>query len=150
MDHKQIDQLIKEEVSSLPSISAHDVKGKYDLIQEIKKEIGDAECHLSDLKMKLRHAVEEYNAALAMSLRKRLPGLGVSLDGGRCHASYRSTNLSCRPDLDSGMWQFEPNDHGRRFSRRHSHLLPLSNQIEPLVDAIVDYFGGRYRSINAR
>lgn len=149
MDRKLIDKQIQEEVSSLPNIAAHDVKGKYDLIQEIRKEIDDAMCHLDGLKMNLRHAIEEYNAALAMSLRKRIPHISVGLNNGQCSTSYRSTNLTCRPDIDKGIWHFEPNDHGRRFSRRNSHLLQLSNSIEPLVDAIAQYYTGRYRSIRA-
>jgi len=149
MDRKNLDRVINEEISSLPSISANDVKGKFDLIQEIRKEIDDAEIHLDELRMHLRHAIEEYNAALAMALRKRVPRLSVSLDNGRCNTAYRSTNLSCWPDVNNGHWQFEPNRFGRSFMRRNAHLLPLSNQIDPLVDAIVNYFAGRYRTVNA-
>ena len=148
MSRDDFDQVLNEELSALPSISSNDVRGKYDLIQEILKEINDADCHLSELRMNLRHAIEEYNAALAMSLRKRVPGLSVSLDGGRCNARYHSTALSCWPDLESGMWQFDGDRHGKSFSRRNAHLLPLSNQIDPLVDAIINYFDGRYRTIN--
>lgn len=144
-----IKTLINEEVSQLPSVSANDAKGKYDLIQEITKEINDTKCHLADLEMRLRHAMEEYNAAVAMGLRKRLPQLSINLDNGRCTASYYSTTLSCWPDINQGTWKFEPNRSGRAFIRRNGHLLPLTNQVEPLVDAIVDYFS-RYRTLNVQ
>jgi len=147
INKEKFHELVTENINNLPSISANDVQGKYDLIQEIMKEIDDTKCHLSELEMKLRHSTEEYNAALAMSLRKRLPGLSVGLSNGRCSANYRSTNLSCWPDLQAQMWKFEPNRHGRSFMRRNGHLLPLGNQLEPLVDAIVNYFG-RYKTLN--
>ena len=148
MNKKEFEKVINEEMSSVNSISANDVQGKYDEICELTKEINDTKDQLASLEMSLRHVIEEYNAALAMAIRKRLPKLSVKLSNGRCSASYRSTNLSCWPDLDSKMWKFEPNKYGRTFSRRYASVTPLSNHLEPLVDAIVNYFS-KYRSLNA-
>lgn len=144
---KHLDDLLNEELDHLAEISPNDVKGRYDLIQEISKEISSTESHLHELKSNLRCAIEEFNAALAMSLRKRQPQLSVNLDNGKCTAGYRSTVLCCWPDLNRGLWQFEPNKHGRSFMRKNAHLLKLGNQINPLVDAILDHFS-RYRTLN--
>lgn len=144
----KIDQIINEELDDIAQVSPNDVKGKFDLIQELSKEIQSTECHLQDLQTQLRHAVEEFNAALGTSLRKRIPKINVNLNDGRCTAGYRSTALSCWPNVQRGMWEFEPNRYGKSFTRQNAHLLKLGNQVEPLVDAIANYFG-RYRSLNA-
>jgi len=123
-----------------------DAKGKYDLIIELSKELQDAKDRVTELEMHVRHATEEYNIELAKGLRKRLPQLMVNLGDGRMSAGYRSTNLSCKPDLEKAMWVFDGNQHGRRFMRNNGHALNLSNQVDPLVDAMVKYFS-RYKSL---
>lgn len=130
----------------LDNFNSSDIQGKYDLICELRQELQDAKDRVAELQMNLRHAIEEYNVELAKSLRKRLPQLTVNLSDGRCSAGYRSTNLSCKPDLEKQMWVFDGNPHGRRFMRQNGHALNLSNQIDPLVNAMVKYFG-RYKSL---
>ena len=141
---KDFEKTLNEQLDSLPV--SGEAQSKLDLVNEITKELENAKERVQELEMNLRHAMEEYNVELARALRKRLPQVGVSLDNGRCTASYRSTNLSCRPDLNSKSWVFEPNQHGRRFSRNHGTVLGLSGTIDPLADAIAQYFG-RYKSL---
>jgi hypothetical protein len=143
MSDRKFDNVLNEQ---LDSFNSGDAKGKYDLIVELSQELQDARDRVAELEMQIRHATEEYNVELAKGLRKRLPQLLVNLGDGRCSANYKSTNLSCKPDLDKQMWVFDSNPHGRRFMRQNGHALNLTNEIGPLVDAMVKYFG-RYKSL---
>ena len=143
MNKREFSDVLSEQLDDFGSA---DVTGKLDLISELRKDLQDAQDRVTEIKMSLRHAIEEYNVELAKSLRKRLPQLSVNLSDGRCSAGYRSTNLSCKPDLEKQMWVFDGNPHGRRFMRQNGHALNLSNQVGPLVDAMVKYFG-RYKTL---
>lgn len=143
--NKDLDKVLNEQLESLPL--GGDAQSKLDLIHEITKELNDAKERVVELEMSLRHAMEEYNIELAKALRQRIPQVGINLHNGRCSASYKSTNLSCRPDWDSKSWVFDPNQHGRRFSRNNGMVLGLGDSVGPLADAIVQYLNGRYKSL---
>ncbi len=143
MNKREFSDVLSEQ---LDDFGSSDVTGKLDLISELRRDLQDAQDRVTEIQMNLRHAIEEYNVELAKSLRKRLPQLSVNLSDGRCSANYRSTNLSCKPDLEKQMWVFDGNPHGRRFTRQNGHALNLSNQVGPLVDAMVKYFG-RYKTL---
>lgn len=142
---KEFDKVLNEELDTISNI---DVQGKLDLVLEIQKELDDSQARTAELQVSLSQALEDYNFSLGVALRKRLPKISVNFRNGRCSANYKSTNLSCKPDLNSGLWSFEPNKHGKSFSRRNGHVLRLSNQVDPLVDAIVNYLTGRYRTLS--
>jgi len=143
---KKFDKLLNEELDALPS--ATEVQGLLDLVLETQKELEDAQIRVSELQVSLNQAIEEYNFSLGVALRKRMPQVSVNFRNGRCSTNYRSTNLSCKPDIKSGLWSFEPNKHGKSFSRKNGHALRLSNHVDSLVDAIVNYLSGRYRTLS--
>jgi len=128
------------------SIGTAEAQGKMDHIREIKRELQSASDRVAELQMELRHAKEELNIELAKSLRKRMPKASIRLDDEGCSVGYRSTNLSCRPDVDNGIWAFEQNKYGKSFTRRFGPALQLNNKIDPLADAIVQYFS-RYKTL---
>ena len=141
---KDFDKILNEQLDELPITG--EAHSKMSLVQEIARELESAKERVSELERDLRNAIEDYNIELAKALRQRLPQLGINLSDGRCSASYRSTNLSCRPDLGNKSWVFDSNQHGRRFSRNYGTTLGLSDSIGPLADAIVQYFG-RYKTL---
>lgn len=143
---KKFDKVLNEELEGMTN--ATDARGKLDLVLETQKELDDAQVRVTELQTSLSQAIEDYNFSLGCALRKKLPQISVNFKNGRCSANYKSTNLSCKPDLKSGLWAFEPNRHGKTFSRRNGHALGLSNQVDPLVDAIVNYLSGRYRTLS--
>lgn len=117
-------------------------------LREVQDDIKLVEKRLHELRLKLQHCQEELNTALALELRKRIPGLNVSLNGGNCTINYRSRYLVCRPDVMAGAWKFEPNDEGRRFSRGNGHLLGLTDDLSPLSSAIAEFFTQRYKTLS--
>ena len=141
---KDFNHLLTEQLDNLQL--GGEVSSKGDLIMSLSRELESARERVSELEMELRHTTEEYNIELAKALRKRIPQVGVNLDNGRCSASYKSTCLSCHPDVSAKTWVFEPNPHGRRFTRRHGTVLNLGDDVGPLADAIINYFS-RYKSI---
>lgn len=141
---RDFDKTLNEQLEDLPTSA--EAQNRLNLAQEISRELEDAKERVSELERELRNAVEEYNVELAKALRKKLPQLNINLNDGRCTASYCSTNLSCRPDLEKKAWVFDPNQHGRRFSRKFGAAMGLSDQIDPLADAIVQYFS-RYKTL---
>lgn len=144
---KDFDEILNEQIDQLPMAMGGDAQSKLNHINELTKELDEAKDRVAELEMSLRHAMEEYNIELAKALRKRIPQVGINLSNGRCSASYKSTNLSCRPDLQSKSWVFDPNQHGRRFSRNNGMALGLSDTIDPLADAIVAYLNNRYKTL---
>jgi hypothetical protein len=144
---KKFDKILNEELSVMPT-SSTDVQGKLDLVLETQKELQDAQARVEELQTSLAQAIEDYNFTLGVALRKRMPRVSVDFNNGKCSTRYRSTNLSCKPDLASGLWSFDQNNHGKTFTRRNGHALRLSNQVDPLVDAIVSYLTGRYRTLS--
>ena len=142
---QDFDRALDDQLGSLPL--GGEAQGKMDLVRELAKEFEAAKERVTELEMNLRHATEEYNIELAKALRKRIPQVGINLKDGRCSASYKSTNLSCRPDLPSKSWVFDSNQHGRRFTRNNGMALNLSDTIDPIADAIVQYLSGRYKSL---
>jgi len=142
---KKFDRILTEELEALPVGS--DVKGKLDEVLRLKQDLDEAQNRVAEIESNLRQATEDYNFALGVALRKRLPQVTVDFANGRCATKYKSTNLSCHPDLQNKMWSFDNNQHGKKFSRRNAHVLRLSNQLDPLVDAMVDYLTNRYRSL---
>lgn len=147
MSRRQFEKIVNEQLEALPLSSEPEVRGKFDQIAEVRKELQAAKERVAELEMHLRQAVEEYNFALGVALRKRLPQVAVNFDNGRCIANYKSTVLSCWPNIDMGLWTFEPNKHGKSFTRRNGPALRLGNQLDPIVDAIVNYLTGRYRTL---
>lgn len=145
---KKFDKLLSESLGELGMATdmTGEAQSKLSLVNDIKRELESAQDHVMELKTQLRHAIEDFNIELAKALRRRVPKLNVNLSDGRCSASYKSTNLSCCPDLESNMWSFTPNHDGRRFSRKYGTALKLDNTVDPLVDAIVQYFG-RYKTL---
>lgn len=141
---KDFNKLLDEQLDNLQL--GGEAANKLDLVMSLNRELGNAKERVAELEMELRHATEEYNTELAKALRKRIPQVGINLDNGRCSASYKSTCLSCHPDLSAKTWVFEPNPHGRRFIRRNGTVLGLGDDVNPLADAIVNYFG-RYKSL---
>ena len=140
---RDFDNVLNEQLDSMPM---GDVQGKLDLVLQLSQELEAAQQQVLELETRLRHAMEEYNILLASALRKRIPEVGINLSNGRCSAAYKSTNLSCKPDIKAGVWSFDPNRHGKRFTRRNGPSLNLSNQVDSLADAIAAYFG-RYKSL---
>tara|TARA_R100001244_G_scaffold25113_2_gene25382 strand:+ start:50540 stop:50974 length:435 start_codon:yes stop_codon:yes gene_type:complete len=142
---KKFEKVLNEELESLPDGS--EVRSKLDVVLNIQRDIQDAREKIEQLDGELYRALEDYNFALGAALRKRLPKVGVDFANGKCSTRYKSANLSCRPDVKSQSWVFEPNQHGRRFSKKNAHLLSLSDEVAPLVDAMVGYLTNRYRSL---
>jgi hypothetical protein len=142
---RDFEKILNEQLDSL-QLASPTAQGKLDLIRDLQRELQGAAERVAELQMEIRHASEELNIELAKCLKRRLPQVGVKLDDGKCSLGYKSTNLSCWPDLNSGIWAFEPNKHGRTFMRRHGPSLRLHNKVEPLADAIATYFG-RYKSL---
>lgn len=123
--------------------------GRVDKIRNALQEIQLVEKRLLELKEQMRHAQEELNAALATTLRKKIPGLNVGLNNGNCTINYRSRGLVCRPDHKSMRWQFEPDENGRRFLRNHGMNTSLTNDVSPLADSIAQFFSNRYKTLGA-
>ncbi len=142
---EDIDSLVDRGLDQLSS-----PPGRVDKIRSALNEIQLVEKRLNELREQLRHAQEELNAALATTLRKKLPGLNVGLNNGNCTINYRSRALICRPDHKSMRWHFEPDENGRRFLRNHGPTTGLSNDVSPLADSIAQFFTNRYKTLGAR
>jgi hypothetical protein len=117
-------------------------------VQQIKVQMAQLKDQMAELNRQLQHELEGMVGELAISVRKSVPGLAVSLNNGRCNVKHLSNNLSLRPDFDSGMWDVEPNVSGRRFRKHHGHALKLSKDVAPISGEISNFFRKRYKRLN--
>jgi hypothetical protein len=117
-------------------------------IQQIRDQISGLEGQIIELKRQLAHESESLTGDLAIAIRKAMPGLSVSLDGGSCHVRHLANNLDLRPDFQNGLWNVEQNISGRRFRKHHGHVLGLKHDIAPLADGISSFFKQRYKKLN--
>jgi len=117
-------------------------------ISQINDQIAQLENQISELRKQAQDEMEGFVGDLAVSVRKVLPGINVSLNGGRCNVSHMSHNLSLRPDVTSRTWNVEPNKAGRRFTKHHGSSLGLSNDVNPLANGISTFFKKRYKKLN--
>jgi hypothetical protein len=117
-------------------------------IRQIQEQISQLEEQVTGLRQQMQHEMEGLLGELAVSIRNRVPGLSVSLNGGRCHVKHLANSLSFRPDMDGGTWDVETNRSGRRFRKAHGHALGLKHDVGPLADAASSFFKKRYRRLN--
>lgn len=143
---KRFDAILNEQLESVNLTG--ELASRLDYINELVKEIDNTKNSLAELELRLRDAIEDYNIELAKELRRSIPQLGVNLNDGKCSIAYKSTCLSCRPDVNNKLWVFDQNKHGRRFTKKYGLALRLDNSVENLANAIVQYLTGRYKSLS--
>lgn len=117
-------------------------------INQINSQIAQLQAQISELQGQLQRETEDMVGALAVSVRQNMPGVTVSLDGGKCNVMHLSHHLSLKPNIASGLWDVEPNITGRRFSKYYGHALGLQHDVSPLVDGVSNFFKKRYKRLN--
>ena len=117
-------------------------------IRQLQEQMSQLEQQITGLKQQMQQEMEGLLGELAVSIRNRVPGISVGLDGGRCHVKHMANNLSFKPNLEGGTWDVEPNKSGRRFNKHHGHALGLKHDVGPLADAASGFFKKRYRRLN--
>jgi len=117
-------------------------------INQIRDQIIQLEGQISELKKQMAIETEGLTGDLAVSIRKMMPALSVSLDGGRCNVRHLSNSLALRPDFQNGLWDVEQNISGRRFRKHHGHALSLKHDVNPLADSVGSFFRKRYKRLN--
>lgn len=142
---RDFDKALNEEVEAIKQNS------KTSDIMRLTHEAHELQSELNSVNEQLQQAVETLNAQLALELRKSMPKLNVNLSNGKCYVRYRSHNSSKSvvvfPDVTRGRWEVEPGDFGRGFAKHFDAALPLQDDLDPLVDAIVEYFSTQYKSL---
>ena len=143
MDRDKFKKVLDEQLDSIDQ-----EQGRIIRISQVNEQIIQLENQIRELRKQAQDEMEGFVGDLAVSVRKALPGIGVSLNGGRCNVSHMSHNLSLQPDVKSGTWNVEPNKAGRRFSKHHGNSLNLNNDVGPLADGINSFFRKRYKRLN--
>ena len=131
MDKQKFNKLLAESLNNIDQDA-----DKIARISQITTQISQLEGQIAELKTQMQHELEGVVGELAVSVRKILPGVKVSLDGGRCNIGHLSHNLSFRPNITNSLWDVEDNMAGRRFRRHHGHSLALQSDVGPLASEI--------------
>jgi hypothetical protein len=113
------------------------------IASELLSQVSELKIKLTDTETQIEHLIEKLNAELGVAIRQRHPRLTVLHRNGECACGYRSKDLICRPDLQRKTWVINGR-LGHGFGRQHPNLLQLSSDVNPLADAIVDYFKHQY------
>lgn len=116
---------------------------------EIAKQLEIAQRKVIELQNKLSIAHNKMCAELALDVRRKMPGLNVSVDRGNCKIGYRMKHLVLRPDSRSGIWKIKSSDDrfAKRFMKYYGTNTAISPSLDSLVDAIITYFKEHYKSL---
>ena len=144
MERSKFEKVLDEQLESVGTESDRIAR-----VNQIREQIGQLEIQITELKTQLSQESEGLNGDLAVAIRKMMPGLSVSLDGGRCNIRHMSNNLTFKPDYEKAMWQVEPNISGRRFNKHHGHSMNLKHDVGPLADNVGSFFRKRYKRLNS-
>jgi hypothetical protein len=131
--------------------SLNNLKSKTDLLSNLSRsitEIVEAEAQIRTMKDNLEVLIDEMMAKLSLEVRKRMPKLNVSISSGRCDIRYKAKSIVIKPNLNKMSWSIDPNDMGREFLRSFKDEFKISNSFSAIADAIIDYFSGRYKTLN--
>lgn len=136
-----LDFILTEDQSQLPLQKAMEIVRKLNIAKQM----------VVDLQHRLLTAKNKINVELALNLRKRMPSLNIGIDkSGSCKVGYRSKSLTFSPDIENGIWIVQSSDprFARRFQKlKRYDLIIGSSDITPLIDAVVEYFTGHYKSL---
>ena len=142
MAKTKFEKILEEQLQSIGQEEDNVIR-----INQIRDQIAQLEGQIDELKQQMAQEMENMTGALAVSIRKLVPGLSVNLDGGRCRVSHMSNSLSLRPDFGSGRWDIEQNKSGRRF-RKHHGPIDLRHDVGPLADNVGSFFRKRYKRLS--
>ena len=140
--NRKLDILL-EDVSTDSKASALDsMLSVSDELRELKQKIVEMENQLSTAK-------DRINGDLAMGVRRKCPGLNVSLDRNGCKVGYKTKQLSFSPDIDTKVWTVKSPDlrFSRRFSRRNGPQLALVPSLDGIISSIANHFMTHYKTL---
>lgn len=138
----RIEEIISEQFET-PVQAREDVLS---VARHILDQVSDLQIKVQDAEKQIAHLVEQLNAALGMSIRKKQPKLMISHKNGACTCGYHSRDLVCAPDFKRKMWKVD-GKLGRSFVRNYPQVIRLDNDVEPMADAVVDFFKRFYRTL---
>lgn len=138
----RIDEAIAEQLET-PVQAERDVLS---IARQILDQVEDFELKVGDANTQIAHLVEQLNAALGMAIRKKQPKLMISHKNGACTCGYHSRDLMCSPDFKNKMWKVD-GKLGRSFTRNYPQVIRLDNDVEPMANAVVDFFKRFYRTL---
>lgn len=136
----KFNKILKEELDQL---ATGPVASSLDAAHRVK----EAESILRNAQDELHASLESINTKLAYEIRKRMPKLQVNLGGGKCRIYYKSKSVVVSPNALAGKWEIEPNDMGKSFMKGFAHALPMQDDLGPIAEAVVEYFGGHYKTL---
>jgi hypothetical protein len=135
--------ILLEDVSTAPKASALDsMLSVSDELRELKQRIVEMENQLSTAK-------DRINGDLAMGVRRKCPGLNVSLDRNGCKVGYKTKQLSFSPDIDTKVWTVKSPDvrFSRRFCRKNGPQLALIPGLDSIIGSIANHFMTHYKTL---
>jgi hypothetical protein len=133
-------KILKEELDQIST-------GPMASVLSAAHKVKEAESVLRNAKDELHASLEAINTKLAFEIRKRSPKLQVNLSDGKVQVYYKSKAVIVSPNALSGKWEIDPNDMGRSFVKGFAHALPMQDDLSSIAEAVVEYFGGHYKTL---
>lgn len=121
-----------------------------DAAMEIMRKMSAAKQLVSDLHHQLLSLKNRMNADLALSLKRHMPALNVSIGrNGECKIGYKSKHLVFTPNIEQGVWIVDSSDDRfkNRFSKAKRQTLIISPNLDRLISSITDFFTEHYKSL---
>lgn len=124
---------------------------KGSVVGKLQKQIlhhADLQSQIENSKDEINVIVDELLTKLVLSVRKRMPKLSINVSSNRCDIRYKAKAIILLPNLNKLEWNVEPNDMGKEFMKVFNETFKIEDDMTAIADAIVDYFTGRYKTLN--
>lgn len=120
-----------------------------DIAGQIVRQLEDTQRRILELQNQLLIAKNRMCGELALSIRRRMPGLNIGVSRDGCKVGYRTKHMILNPDPGSGIWKIKSGDNrfARKFLRLFGTSTVISQDINPLADNIISFFRDHYKTL---
>lgn len=139
----KFNKILQEQLDQMPAAPG----GIVSKAMEAGHKVKEAESVLRNAEDEFNTAIESLNNQLALEIRRRNGKLQVTLGNGKCQVYYKSKGIVVRPNAVANKWEIDPNDMGRSFLKGFAHALPMTDDLGPIAEAVVEYFTGQYKTL---
>jgi hypothetical protein len=122
--------------------------GSVSAANELARRLEDRRREMLELQNSMQVLQKKICGELALHIRRRMPILSISVSNG-CKVGFKSKVLSLSPDISRGVWNIRSSDpkFANRFMKRYGTRTVISDSLDDLAKAVVDYFSSHYKSL---
>lgn len=120
-----------------------------DIASQIVHQLEATQRRILELQNQLLIARNRMCGELALSIRRKMPGLNIGVNRDGCKVGYRTKHMIFNPDPGSGIWKVKSGDNrfARKFLRLFGTSTVISQDTDGLANNIVLFFRDHYKTL---